>query len=142
MAKGVSLEALGIEWVTKLKTIATVGPATYVYRRITTFVIGSVVGFALNLGRMLRESAAAVEEGLRYTGEQTGSAFGAVGDSVLDVVGIVGDLARSLAVSAGPFAPLLVGGLVVVLAALTVRVARAGLDNIPVIGTIKRLILG
>lgn len=138
----VTLETLGIGWVTKLREVATVGPAKYVYRKITTFVLGTVVGFALNLGETLRESFGAVEESFRFAGDQAGSAFESGGDAVLDAAGIAGELARSLGESAGPFAPLIVVGLVVVLAALIIRVYRASLDNIPVVGTIKRILIG
>lgn len=112
------------DWLTSLKGLTGVSvlgydlvssPESFIVAVVLDTIVGWIRGFAGQVGLLVFDLLVLFTDIVTDTGVALLKPFGAIGDLVLDMVGLVESLIIDIALLSGPFAPLLAVGLWVAL---------------------------
>ncbi|MCO8254545.1 hypothetical protein NKF26_12100 [Haladaptatus sp. AB618] len=118
------------------------GPRKWVFGRITEFVIGAAVGTTVGVADLLNSSIDSVTSALDYTGTSATDAFDTVGQTLLTLNAQAFNVVSDTAKLVGPFGPLVLVFVAVVLAALIWRAGRAFMADVPILSAIQTFMDG
>lgn len=129
-------------WIFNLKTLAEVGPATFVRKRIVEFLVATVVTFFSGLGNMIFQAFLWVRDALTGGGAEVVEGFGYVGGFAIGGARAVGGLARFITEISGPLAPVIWIIIIALIGVVLWRLGRALMDSIPVLSGVETFLFG
>lgn len=109
-------------------------PKSYIYKRITEFIVATVVGFAARLGERILEAWLMVRGWFVDAGTAVSGGFGYVGGGVVGTVVGFANTATGITEAAGPLGWVVWIIIFAAIGALLYRLGRAILNAIPFAG--------
>lgn len=117
-------------------------PKDKIYGYITTYLIGLIAGVVIFITDTIGSVFDVFQSAIRSAGQPMIDAIVSVTESTTDVFDTLTMAVVDIAQFAGPFAPLVIGVIIVGGLALTYRVIMSISDSIPVLSSIENFIEG